>query len=217
MKSFHLDFSQLSDLIDGDLSEETAKAYMVHISSCSECKIEYDRISQCLNLLHELKNKELQIPDLCSSTMALHQSRHRKRLLMRRIPAVAASFFIIFGAAYTLRGYIDFDGSQMVATEDQMSRTEKIISHLRSYNATITRMTDKYVYGKISQKQLTGLQKELAKGNFPIEILKQPYYEVSNLHKKNYEEASLGTGNKKLNIRRVAQNSDGKLVIRISK
>ncbi len=214
MTSFHLDFEKISDLLDGDLPKETTESYISHIAVCSECKVEYERMSKCLSLLVELRNQEFQLPDMCSSTLELCEKRRRKQLLMKRIPAVAASCFILFGVAYSLRGELAKTPTEQVASRKLLSKTEKIISHLRNYNATILKMTDKYIDGQIMPSQLNQLKQELAKGNVHMEVLNGPYYRVSK-RSNNYEDVSLGNQNS--NIRKISPKNDGKLIIRILK
>ena len=47
----HLNFEQLSDLIDNELSEQQKENCMSHIMVCEICGREYESLTKCLTLL----------------------------------------------------------------------------------------------------------------------------------------------------------------------
>ncbi len=218
MTSFHLSFNQISDLIDGDVSEEEKREFLSHISSCSICKKEYDTLSRCISLVYNIKSEQIAIPDICSSTIQLYEKRCRKRMYMKRIPAIAASCFIVFGVGFAVTQSSFNDNGSIIASNNNLSKTEKIISFIRDSDGKILKMTDNYIESQISSSKLEKIRYELGKNNLKMEIFNHPFYQISNMKGKNYSDVSVGsTAMSDVKIEKISPNEKGKVIIRVFK
>jgi len=218
MTSFHLNFNQVSDLIDGDVSEEEKKIFLEHIESCSKCREEYETLSNCISLVYKLKDEEIAIPDICSSTLSIYSKRCRKRLLMKRIPAIAASCFIVLGVGLYVNQSFSIGSGSVIASGHGLSTTEKIISYIRDNNGTILKMTDRYIDSQISESQLSVIKSALAKNNLKLEIFQKPFYQISGVKGKNYSDVSIGNSSQTgMKINKISPYEKGKLIIRVFK
>lgn len=218
MTSSHLNFDQLSDMIDGDLSESTLKEYQSHLDSCMDCRLEYETLKKCLSLVQSVKTEKIEIPDLCRSTIELYDKRTRRKIFSRRLPAIAASMLIVAGTGFTLSQSNFFAGNNYIAADENLSNTEKIISFIRNSDGTILKMTDKYIDSQISSSSLHEISNSLSKNNLKLKIYNRPFYQVSNIQNKNYSDVSAGNSGKvKMDIEKISPNKDGKIIIRIFK
>lgn len=101
MKSGHVTFEQLSDLMDDALaSSKERDAIMKHLAQCPECATEFKSLSRTVSLCRQIALCHMKGEDLCTCIQDRMRSRNRRRALSRSLPAIAASFLIVSGAAF---------------------------------------------------------------------------------------------------------------------
>lgn len=192
----HLNFDQLSDLLDDEITDELKKTCLQHIAVCQSCRMEYESLSRCLQLLSDAKNESLTIPDICGKTITLYRERKKKRMLYKTLPAIAASVMVITGAAFIGTGYFTQSGSSIVAeTEYIENETQRIISSIRDSNGRIIRMTGSYIEGAVQNKDLARLEKALQGSNIRYSFIKNSGYPASQQRGiKNIEDVDFRKG-----------------------
>ena len=161
----HLNFDQLSDLLDDEIADEAKKSFLQHIAACDMCRAEYESLCKCVHLLTEAGKEAFVIPDMCSKTLELYTIRKRKRFLYKTLPAIAASVMVITGAAFIGNQIITVNDSTHIAeTINPENDTQKIIASIRDADGRIIRMTGSYIESAINKNDLPKLEKFL-KGN----------------------------------------------------
>lgn len=192
----HLNFDQFSDLLDDEITDELKMAYLQHIAACQLCRMEYESLSRCLQLLSVAKNEPLAIPDICGKTITLYRARKKKRMLYRTLPAIAASVMVITGAAFIGTSYF-IPGNSTVAAETEFieNETQRIISSIRNANGRIIRMTGSYIEGAVENKDLARLEKVLQGSNIKYSFIKTSNYPASQQRGiKNIEDVDFRKG-----------------------
>lgn len=192
----HLNFDQLSDLLDDEITDEVKQTCLRHIAICENCRHEYELLCKCIHLLNEAKNEALIIPDICSNTLALYQARKRRRFMYKAIPAIAASFMVITGVAF-LSNEIFFDqGSNRISETHVMENdTQRIISSIRDADGRIIRMTESYIESAIHKKDLPKLEQILKGNNLKYSFVNTSGYAITSQKSiKNIEDADYKLG-----------------------
>ena len=192
----HLNFDQLSDLLDDEIPDELKRDFLQHIAICETCRMEYESLSRCLQLLMEIKNESLMIPDICGKTISLYRSRKRNRMLYKTLPAIAASFMVIAGASFIGTSYfIPEDGAIVAESEFIQNETQRIISSIRDADGRIIRMTGSYIEGAVQNKDLARLEKILQGNNIKYSFVKTSGYPASQQRGiKNIEDVDFRKG-----------------------
>jgi len=192
----HLNFNQLSDLLDDEITDELKRRCLQHLAVCESCRSEYESLSRCLQLLSAVKNESLAIPDICGKTITLYRERKRRKMLYRTLPAIAASVMVITGAAFIGASYFIQGGSRIVAeTEYIENDTQRIISSIRDANGRIIRLTGSYIEGAVQNKDLARLEKALKVGNIKYTFVQNSGYPASQQRGiKNIEDVDFKKG-----------------------
>lgn len=192
----HLNFDQLSDLLDDEITDELKKAFLQHIAVCEICRHEYESLCKCIHLLTEVRNEALILPDICSKTITLYQTRKRKKLMYKTIPAIAASFMVITGIAFLNSGmFIEQRSSQIAETHVLENDTQRIISSIRDADGRIIRMTGSYIESAIHKKDLPKLEKILKGNNLKYSFVSTAGYAFASQKSiKNIEDVDYRRG-----------------------
>jgi hypothetical protein len=97
----------LFDLIDGELSENTANEIRAHLDVCEECKKEYNDL---LGMTEAIKESALEAPaelhSMIMSGVEAEKKRVRRARLMRNLTAIggcAAAFVIVINVWFRLK------------------------------------------------------------------------------------------------------------------
>jgi len=192
----HLNFDQLSDLLDDEITDELKRDFLQHIVICETCRMEYESLSRCLQLLLEVKNEPLALPDICGKTISLYRTRKRNRMLYKTLPAIAASFMVITGAAFIGSSYFIPKQEGVVAEAELIeNETQRIISSIRDADGRIIRMTGSYIEGAVQNKDLARLEKILQVNNIKYSFVKTSGYPASQQRGiKNIEDVDFRKG-----------------------
>ena len=126
MTSKHLQFEELLDLIDNVLDEKEKENCLNHIASCKECKEEYESLVRCMSLLSSLSKENLALPDFSKSTIFIYKNREKKKLLLKVIPAIAASVIMVTGIGFVKNGTFSKSNTNFAGNHDQHNIVEYI-------------------------------------------------------------------------------------------
>ena len=161
MKSEHLNFEQLSDLFDNEVTENERKTYILHIQACGTCRHEYESLCMCLSLLKGTRGGCGCIPDMCQDTIATYRERIRKRQYFKSVPAIAASVLIIAGVGMFHTGQFMDEKTLFSAQVSTQSDLERIIDSIRDSRGSIVNITGEYVDGEIPGSDIAKLERVL--------------------------------------------------------
>lgn len=217
----HLNFEQLSDLIDNELSEQQKEYCMSHIMVCEICSKEYESLSRCLTLLASLKNECVEIPDFSQRTVMICRSREKKRLFLKAIPAIAASVIIIAGAGFIRTGIFDENGSYVAANLAGHNETQTIIESVSSSKGRILQISHSYIDCELDKNSYSTIKKILCKNNIKHAVIVKTGMLV-NPSAGKMEEAGFIYGNSAVSednfkSQNYAVIDDGKIRMRIFK
>lgn len=161
MKSEHLNFEQLSDLFDNEVTENERKTYTLHIQGCGVCRREYESLCMCLSMLKGSKGGCGCIPDMCHETIATYRARARKRQYLKSVPAIAASVLIIAGVGFMQIEHFMDEKTFISAQVSPHNDLERIIDSIRDSKGSIISITGEYVDGEIPGSDLARLERVL--------------------------------------------------------
>lgn len=218
----HLNFEELSDLIDNELNLQQKENCMSHITVCEICRKEYDSLSKCLTLLSSLKNECIVIPDFSDRTIMICRSRERKRLFFKAVPAIAASVIIIAGAGFIRTGFFNENGSYIAANLTGQNETQRIIESISNSKGTILQITHSYIDGEFDKNSLAAIERILHKNNIKHAVIYNSGMLV-NPSVENMEDVDFTYGsaadsdNNTYQNRNYATIENGKIRIRIFK
>ena len=217
----HLNFEQLSDLIDNELPEQQKEYCMSHIMVCEICGKEYESLSRCLTLLASLKNECVVIPDFSQRTVMICRSREKKRLFLKAIPAIAASVIIIAGAGFIRTGIFNESGSYVAANLSGHNETQRIIESISTSKGRILQISHSYIDGEFDKSSLQEIERILHKNNIKHAIIVKTGMLVNPSGGK-MEEAGFTYGNSAVSEnnyknQNYAAIDDGKVRMRIFK
>lgn len=192
----HLNFDQLSDLLDDEITDELKQVYLRHIALCEKCRHEYEVLCKCIHLLTKAKDEALIIPDICGNTLTLYQARKRKKFMYKTIPAIAASFMVITGIAFlNSEMFIEQGSNHISKTHVLENDTQRIISSIRDADGRIIRMTESYIESAINKKDLPKLEKILKGNNLKYSFVNASGYALaSQKNIRNIEDADYQPG-----------------------
>lgn len=161
----HLNFGELSDLIDNELSEQQREYCMSHITVCEICCREYESLVKCITLLSSLKHESILVPDFSERTILICRDRHKKRLFMKAVPAIAASVLIIAGAGFVRTGFFNNSGSYVAVNLTGHNETQRIIESVSNTRGTILQITHSYIDTEFDKNSLSLIERILHKNN----------------------------------------------------
>jgi hypothetical protein len=92
--------------------------------------------------------------------MEIVRSRRRKKMFMKAMPAIAASCFIVFGAAIYLT---QTGGNKAFVAKNTpvKNEVEKVVSIIRENKASITQINDNFNEGEITIEEFRKLRNKL--------------------------------------------------------
>lgn len=161
MKSEHLNFEQLSDLFDNEVTDNERKIFILHMQSCSTCRHEYESLCMCLSMLKGAKGGCGCIPDMCHDTITTYRARVRKRQYLKSVPAIAASVLIITGVGFLHTDHFMDEKTLFSAQVSTQNDLERIIDSIRDSRGSIINITGEYVDGEIPGSDLAKLERVL--------------------------------------------------------
>ena len=167
----HLNFEELSDLVDNELSAERKEYCMSHITICKICGSEYESLTKCLTLLSSLKNESVVIPDFSERTVLICRSRERKRFFFKSFPAIAASVIIIAGAGFIKTGLFNESGSYVAANLSGHNETQRIIESVSNSRGRILQITHAYIDSEFDKNSITSIERILHKNNIKHAVI----------------------------------------------
>lgn len=170
----HLNFEELSDLIDNELSEEQKEYCLSHISVCEICRGEYESLTKCLSLLTSLKNECVVIPDFSERTLIICRSREKKRMFFKAFPAIAASVIIIAGVGFMKTGLFNDNSSYMAANLTGQNETQRIIESVGNSKGRILQITQSYIDSEFDKNSVDSIKKILQKNNIKHAFIVNP-------------------------------------------
>lgn len=218
----HLNFEELSDLIDNELSEQQRKFCMSHITVCEICGKEYESLTKCLSLLSSLKNECITVPDFSQRTLVICRSREKKRLFFKAIPAIAASVIIIAGAGFIRTGFFNENGSYIAANLSGHNETQRIIESVSNTKGRIILITHEFIDSEFDKNSHAAIERLLHKNNIRHAVIYNSGILV-NPSPANLEDVNFTYGNASANSDNIYNNpaytaiENGKIRIRIFK
>ncbi len=218
----HLNFEELSDLIDNELSEKQREYCLSHITVCKICGKEYESLAKCLSLLSSLKNECIVIPDFSERTVIICRSRERKRLFLKAIPAIAASVIIIVGGGFISTGLFNESGSYVAANLSGHNETQRIIESVSNSKGRILQITHSFIDSEFDKNSLSSIEQILHKNNIKHAVIVNTGMLV-NPSAGRMEDASFtsdgnsSSGNDMYQNQSVATIENGKVRLRIFK
>ncbi|HOK01527.1 MAG TPA: zf-HC2 domain-containing protein [Spirochaetota bacterium] len=174
MTSKHLTTEQLSDFIDEILSEEEKIFVLEHIKSCEICRCELYALQRCISLLSQLHNECFEFPDLCEKTLSICKARHRRKMYIKSIPAIAASMMIIATATAVKSGF-DPQNRAYVQTLSAQNDVQSIINAIRDSKGRIVNITSNYIDGEIDHRYLETIKSFMESQKIKHEIIQMEY------------------------------------------
>ena len=192
----HLNFDQLSDLLDDEIPDEAKKSFLQHIAVCDLCRMEYESLCKCVHLLAEAGKESLILPDMCNKTIELYTIRKRRRFLYKTIPAIAASVMVITGAAFIGNEIISVNNNTQIAeTVIPENDTQRIISSIRDADGRIIRMTGSYIESAIHKNDMPKLEKFLKGNNLKYSFVNSAgYATAAQIRTKNIRDVDYMRG-----------------------
>ena len=157
----HLNFDELSDLIDDELSEENKQHCNTHLNLCNRCSSEYVILTRYVSLLTTLKNENLTVPDISNRIIMICRSRERKKIYIKAIPAIAASIMIIIGAGFIKAGFFNETGSYISTNLTGQNEIQKIIESVSKSDGRIVQITESFIDSEFDQKDLAVIKRFL--------------------------------------------------------
>ena len=145
MMDKHLNFEELSNLIDNQLTDEEREACLAHISQCSECAKEYESLLKALSLVSSLNKEELAFPDFSKSTITIYKRREKKRLLAKVIPTIAASIMIVMGIGFIKNGTFSNTALHLRQNSPEYGDAQKIIDHIGTFKIKVIKVDNSYI------------------------------------------------------------------------
>jgi hypothetical protein len=165
MNSAHIPFQRMSDLFDEDIcAEDEREAIRAHFNECTDCSTDYERLERTLRMVKECACSCCPPEALPMQIIRKIRLRRRRNLLLKSIPAMAASVLIIAGVGYFNTGVVP-PSRQSIAIDSNiiglLSDTEHVIDIIRKHNAAISDVTDKYIEGTASLASFESLRRDL--------------------------------------------------------
>ncbi|MBN2159760.1 MAG: zf-HC2 domain-containing protein [Spirochaetes bacterium] len=162
MSDRHIQFQTLSDLYDDVLPADEREAVRRHLQSCEACALEYRRLGDTLKLCREYAGLSLPLDGLNDRTMSKIRSARTRRLVLRSLPAMAASVLVIVGVGLFSTGTVFVrDRATVAGSRLSYSDSERVIDIIRKHNATISQVTGEYVEGTVPVSSFNDLKKSM--------------------------------------------------------
>jgi hypothetical protein len=162
MNDKHIPFEKISDLLDNDIYiAEERDQIIAHINECPLCKKEYEYLKATISYCIELSSVPVCLDDICTGTLKKVKFRKQKKLAFKVVPAVAASILLIIGFAMD-NGFISGDDPTIISQgSETQSDEQNVMQIIQNNDASITKVTDIYVEGKISINRFNQLRRQL--------------------------------------------------------
>ena len=170
----HLNFNELSDLIDDELPEERKEYCKTHFSICNICAKEYEILTRYISLIKSCKNESIAVPDFSDHIIMVCRSREKKRLYMKAIPAIAASIIIVIGAGFIKAGFFNETGTYISTNLAGHNEMQRIIESVSKSNGRIIQLTHSYVDSEYDQTDLAIIERFLHNNKIKHAVLVNP-------------------------------------------
>ncbi len=160
-----LDFSQLSDLLDDDISTmEEKEAILGHIQECPKCRGEYTRLKSTIDLCKEYSTcGDLACRDMAFDVVRRARRKKRNRILWRALPAAAAAVLIVLGLGLADNGIFPSE-TDVAVTEESAgfeSENQQVVNIIRDHQAEIVKISDLYIEGRVPYEHFNDLRRSL--------------------------------------------------------
>ncbi len=216
MKDDHIEFGQISDLLDNLVSTEEEKELILnHIDVCPECRLEYEQLRSTIKMVSQLGRIEYDLGTISIDTVSIYRSRKRKAYMIKSLPAIAASLLIIAGGSVLTTNFMTPVSPGMNFAENgqrNVSETEKIVNIIRDSNGRILKVSDLFIEGEVSPEKFDRLRRSLGfRKVVHTRIFKSGagIAKSSFSPKKNIEEVSLGGVRKSSNTEALRDSAHG--------
>jgi hypothetical protein len=218
MTSKHLKFEELSDLIDDDIPLEKKEDYMTHISDCKECREEYESLLECKALLSSLNEENLPLPDFSQSTITIYKRREKKRLLLKVIPAIAASVIMVAGIGFIKGGSFNKKSTSHLASNIAgQNDTQHFMEHIDNLKWRVVQVNNSYIDTELDKAMLANIEKQLYNQNIRHAIIINPALARNPLEKIVDDVSFVGTKRTIINDYNYIPSENKRIVVRIFK
>lgn len=170
----HLNFDEISDLIDDELPLERKQFCETHFEVCTACFNEYQQLNKCISILSSLKGESIPVPDFSDHIIMLYRARERKRLYIKAIPAIAASIIIVIGAGFIKAGYFNETGSYVSTTLSGHNEMQRIIESIGKSNGRIIQMTHSFIDSEFDRSDIAVIERILHNNKIKHAVLANP-------------------------------------------
>ncbi len=163
MNAGHIAFEKLSDFCDDCLQNETEKkTIQSHLKSCRACRDEFERLKKTIGFCAEIGAHGHFSSNLSGRVVDLAAKRRRRRVFFKAVPAAAAAVVIISGIAFFRPGGDGtMGGIARVRNEAARHESEQIIDIIRNNKASLVRVSDEFIEGRVSIAHYNKLRKDL--------------------------------------------------------
>jgi len=218
MTSKHLTPEELSALVDDDISAAEKEDCLAHISQCKECREEYESLLKCKSLLSSLNKEDLPLPDFSRSTIAIYKRREKNRLLMKVIPAIAASVIIVAGIGFIKFGSFNNKGISHIASNIAgRNNTQNTIENMDSLKWRVVQINSLYIDTELDKSMLTSIEEQLYNQKIRHAIIVNPAVCRNPLEKVVDDVSFVGTKRTIINDYNYIPAENKKIVVRIFK
>jgi hypothetical protein len=160
MKDRHLEFQELSDLYDGELpSGEYKRALENHLLQCQLCTDEYQKLKACLGLVRDYGDSFTLDSSFSQKTLKGYKRFKWRKNFLRTGSAVAAAMIVAGGFALFNPFNTSYD--ETIAQKGEETKTEQVISLIRSSKGRIVSVDGRYIEGEIDEKSFKEMQNKL--------------------------------------------------------
>jgi len=161
MTSQHLNFDQLSDLFDNEVTDSERMQYNAHLKDCAACRKEYESLCMCLSMVRTSTSNCGCMTEICHKTIALYKARIRRRQYFKSMPAIAASVLIVTGIGFMRTADFTMEKSYFTAQVSTENDLQRIIDTVRDSRGKILNITGEYIDGEIPRADLARLARVL--------------------------------------------------------
>ena len=117
----------------------------------------YESLLKCKSLLSSLNKENLALPDFSQSTINIYKNRERKKLLIKVIPAIAASIIMVIGIGFIKIGSFQKNTSHLAVNIANHNDAQKFIEYIRNFKGKVVLVNNSYIDTEFDK----GMQKDI--------------------------------------------------------
>ena len=212
----HLEFEELSDLIDNTLTAEEKERCLTHISQCKECAKEYEDMLKFKSLLSSVSKENLPLPDFSQSTITIYKRREKKRLLLKVIPTIAASIIIVTGIWLVKTGSFNKSNPNLASNIAGQNDKQNFMD-TDNLKWRVVKVNNLYIDTELDKAMLANIEKQLYNQNIRHAIIINPAISRNPLEKIVDDVSVEGTKRTIINDYNYIPPENKKIVVRIFK